>query len=643
MTLFKQIALLVSTMFLLLASIIVINDLKRTGTFMQGQLQTTAQDMTTTLGIAIGNLPSAADQATLEVLFNSVFDSGYYSSIKLVAVDGSIIHEKSQQLNIDGIPEWFLQLVSLSPAQGSTQVMQGWSQLGQLTLILHPGYAYSGLYDSLLSTLKWFVLIFACAIIVLWLLLHYLLLPLQRVKEQADSIHKNKFVQQDKLPATSELKSVVKAMNDMVSKVQSVFSDQENTIGRYHKLLYTDKLTGLANRRFMLDHLNQALSQESSFHGSLGVIKLVNFDQLRERQGYQVSDELIQQLALMLNDKHADLSAEKIARLSDEELSFLIAADDDSVVEFIQSIFTEIKKLPDFNKISEDCFVVAGVSAIEEGFSTGDLLSGIDYCLSLATSEGPFAVEQKVSTNLDLPKGQMQWRSWLDDILRDERFFLVGQSAVDQDKSAVQKELFIRAKNEQGQIIPASAFMPMASRLGLAIEIDKAVFKLVSSSSTTNIRIPLAVNLSASFFELVEAQKEFNQLLQDSRTKGLQLCIEASHHILNQHPEMCNQISERVKKHGHQFGLDNFDLSLSLQLLKSTQFDYIKINAKTLSDMDSEESTSGYQALKTLTNTLDIQVIAVAVDSEMLFNQLQKMGIQVMQGNYLNESELVTD
>jgi predicted ArsR family transcriptional regulator len=93
MTLFKQIALLVSTVFLVLLLIIVMNDLSRTGSFQQGQLRTTAQDMATTLGIAISNLPEGDDQATLEVLFNAVFDSGYYTRIELIGVDGQTIHQ----------------------------------------------------------------------------------------------------------------------------------------------------------------------------------------------------------------------------------------------------------------------------------------------------------------------------------------------------------------------------------------------------------------------------------------------------------------------------------------------------------------------------------------------------------------------
>lgn len=637
MTLFKQIAVLISLMLLLLAGIFIVNDFNRTGKFLQGQLQTSAQDMATTLGIAISNLPSGDDSATLEVLFNSVFDSGYYSSIELVSVDGSIIQQKSQSIQIESVPDWFLGLVELSPAQGTTQVMKGWSQLGQLKLVLHPGYAYSGLYESFKSATKWFALLFIAANLILWLLLHYLLLPLQRVREQADSIHNNQFVQQLELPATTELKRVVEAMNRMVSKVQNMFNDQEKTLARYQKLLYQDKLTGLGNRRYMLDQLQQSLAVESSFHGCLGIIKLVNFEHIREHHGYELSDGLVKKLAELVTQTHAGHSASKTARLSDDEFSFLIAADEDSVSEFIEDLYQQYKELPEFEDLIEGVHLVAGVSALESGRSIGDLLSSVDYCLTQAINDGPFSIERKETTDLSLPQGKMQWRAWLEDILSEQRLFLVGQQALDRNNAAVHKELFIRTRNEQGQVIPASAFMPMASSLGIAIEIDKAVFRLISENKKLDPALPLAVNLSAAFFELAEAQDEFDQLLTHCSDNGYQLCIEASHHVLLQQPVMCAQVSERVKRSGHLFGIDNLDLGQTLQLLQLTRLDYVKINAKTLFDMSTDELSASYQALKTMTDTLDIRIIAVGVDSQELYDQLNTLGIDAMQGNFLSE------
>lgn len=639
MTLFKQIALLVSTVFVLLVVIIVLNDVSRTGNFLQGQLQTTAQDMATTLGVAINNLPAGDDEATLEVLFNAVFDSGYYSRIELVGVDGQLVHQKSQKLTVDGVPDWFLQWAPLSSAQGSTQVMRGWSQLGQLNLSLHPGFAYSSLYNTLISTLTWFSFIFIALLSLLWIVLQFILQPLQRVKEQADAISSNKFVQQKKIPATIELKRVVEAMNLMVSKVQSIFDDQEKTLSNYQQLLYRDKLTNLGNRRYLLDQLQQSMSEESAIHGCMAIIKIVDFEQIRDHHGYQVSDNLIKILSDLLQQQHAGHEAERLSRFTEDEFAFLFGAGESTVDDFIHAVFEQFQVLSRNDASLVDTQLIAGICALETGQEIGSVLSSVDYCLSQASTRGPYSIEHKLSTNLNLPQGKMQWRSWLESVLASKQLFLAGQLAIDNQDNAVQRELFIRARNQQNQIVPASAFMPMASSLGMSLDIDKEVFNLVAENNNLDREVPLALNLSAAFFELVDAQEEFNQLLVDSGQTNTQLCIEASHHVLLQHPLMCTNISDRVRRHGHQFGIDNLDLGQSLQLLQTAQFDYVKINATALHEMSRNELPAGYQALRTITDTLDIRIIAVGVDSQSVFDELQSLGVEVMQGNFLNSPE----
>lgn len=636
MTLFKQIALLVTLVFIILASVIIINDLSRTREFMQGQLQTTAQDMATTLGIVITNLPQSDDPATLETLFNAVFDSGYYSRIQLVSVENEIIQQKSQAVSVEGIPDWFIKLIPLSQAQGSTQVMKGWTQLGRLEITLHPGFAYSKLYSTLITTAQWFGLIFLLALILLWLVLQYLLLPLKRVMEQADAIQNNRFVQQETLPRTIDLKRVVQAMNNMVSKVQVIFKDQQDSLIKFQKLLYNDKTTHLGNRLYLMDKLQQATSEQSQFHGSLAIIKLVNYESARERLGYEFSDALIRQLAQLLSDES---SLQSPARLNDDEFAFLCAADEDSTQSLMQRLFNHFRELDQTLHAEIELYLIGGISAIDAGSTAGEILAGIDYCLTQAAGRGPWSIEQRASTSVTLPQGKMQWRQWLEQTIACRRLFLVGQLVKQADGQNVHRELYIRAKDESGQVLPASAFMPMASSLGMSFDIDKAVFQLISQNQQNADKLPLAVNLSAAFFEQADAQIEFDQFLTRCHQNGIALCIEASHVILAQHLVMCQQVASRVHQSGHQIGIDHLDIGQSLELLKIARFDYVKINARTLHDISQNELSAGYQALKTLTDTMNITIIAVGVDSKELYEVLIELGIQHLQGNYLHKPQ----
>jgi diguanylate cyclase (GGDEF)-like protein len=457
------------------------------------------------------------------------------------------------------------------------------------------------------------------------------------VKEQADAIHRNQFVQQAVLPSTSELKSVVEAMNRMVSKVQGAFNEQEKTLSRYQALLYQDKLTGLGNRRYLLENLDRSLAEDSSFHGCLVIIKLVNFDLIHEQQGYQVSDQLAKDTALLIVEPYAGISAQNVSKLGDDEFAFLIPSDELNTTEFVNAFYQQFKLHCESSAILDDLFLVAGVSLLTTKLSSGEILSNIDYSLIQAANNGPYAIVQTVSSDLTLPRGKMQWRTWLEETIQAKRLFLVGQFALDSNKNKLQKELFVRARNTQNEILPASAFMPMATSLGMAQEIDKIVFNLVRENIDINQEFPLAINLSIAFFERADNHEELEQLLIYSHENNTQLCIEASHQVLIHHPVMCKQISDRIHKSGHLFGVDNLDLSQSLQLLQAANFDYVKIGASTLHDMSFEGQSEAYLALKAMIDTLDIKMVAVGVDSQLLFDELQGMGIEFMQGNFLNE------
>lgn len=639
MTLFKQVALVVSLVFLLIVVTTTISDFRRTGNFLEGQLQTAAQDMTTTLGIAISNSAIDSDVATYETLFNAVFDSGYYSSIELIAPDGSLIHRKDRIVEIEGVPDWFIEMVPLWPAKGETQVMRGWLPLGTLRLTLHPGYVYSSLYENLKSTLWWFCILFSAGMIFLWLLLHSLLRPLNQVKEQAEAIHNNQFVQQKKIPRTTELKSVVVAMNRMVDKVHRIFDEQEATLTNYQKLLYEDEQSGLGNRKYFMAQLQQAHSEEARFHGNMSVIKVHNLEAVYERHGYKMVDLVISSLSDVLREDAGAHNNEYCARIGEDEFAILVPLGDEQIVDQVNNIFERFRGLDVIQEVLDEVYLTAGISSVDSGNDMGRTLSDSDFALSQAISGGAYSVYEKKSTNISLPQGKMQWRSWLESCIEEDRFYLVRQKVLTSDKNMIQQEIFIRLKNEADQVIPAGMFMPMANSLGLGELIDQVVFKLVKQYSSHADEAPMALNLTESVFSHADALLEFNQLLRYFEQSTMNFCVEASHRILEQYPVMCAGVAESVRKTGNVFGVDNLNFGLSLQTLQKVRPDYIKINAKTLYDMTQAEVPAAYKALSTLTNALDIRLIAVGVDSEEVYAHLNKLGVTAMQGNLLSEPE----
>ena len=200
MTLFRQLAALISAIFILIMTVVVWNDFRYSSLSLQGQMHTVAQDMATMMGVAMANSGSAADPAAVDTFFNTVFDSGYLASIGLYSPQGDLLQIKSQEIAIRDVPDWFVTLVNFELPVGRSQVMSNWVQIGTLKLTLHPGYAYVGLYESLKSVVMWLIVITVGGLVVLWGALSLILRPLRAVKAQADAIHHNQFIQQPELP-----------------------------------------------------------------------------------------------------------------------------------------------------------------------------------------------------------------------------------------------------------------------------------------------------------------------------------------------------------------------------------------------------------------------------------------------------------
>ena len=638
MTLFRQIALLVTLVFLLTTAVLLINNFQQNARLLQGQMQTTAQDMATTLGIAISNLPDGDDPATLEVLFNAVFDSGYYSLIELIGIDGRVIQSKGQRIQVEGVPQWFIDRLPLKPAEGITTVTKGWNQLGRLRVVLHPGYFYSSLYQALIETLKWFALLFAIALLLLWLLLHGLLRPLQRVREQADAISRNRFLLQRQIPRTVELKAVVEAMNRLSTRMQTLFDEQQRQLERNNRLLYRDETTGLGNRRYLIEQLQQTESEESAFHGCLCVIRLGHFEEQRAYLGYEWGDRLLREVAGLVRARHGGLPAEKPARLADEEFAFLVEGDEEAAVGMVAALFHSLRELPSLHGVETGVYPVAAVVRLGQG-GLGDWLAAADYALSRAESRGAYAIEPGDHEQYRLPKGRQAWRNWLEELIAQRRLFLVSQAAMAADGAIRQQELLVRAHDDAQQVIPASAFMPMAAGLGLSLAIDRLVFDMIREDRCVGVEAPLALNLSAAFFEAAEGQRDFDLLMQHCRERSVTLCVEASHHVLLHHPLMRERLAQRIAEQGHRFGIDNLDPALPLDLLQQTGFSYVKINARTLAGESGQGLAASYPSLKTMTDALGIELIVVGVDSETLYRQLRELGVEVMQGDWLSHPQ----
>ena len=93
------------------------------------QLRSHAQDAATALGLSM--TPHVDDPAMIELMVSSIFDSGYFATIRVVRIPSDeVIVERRTTTTSDRVPQWFVDLVDLEPEGGdaliNTQVQEKW-------------------------------------------------------------------------------------------------------------------------------------------------------------------------------------------------------------------------------------------------------------------------------------------------------------------------------------------------------------------------------------------------------------------------------------------------------------------------------------------------------------------------------------
>ncbi len=637
MTLFRQVAVLISVIFVAQLVVLGMSDFRRSSRFLQGEMQTMAQDTATALGITVANASQTDDRAVIEALFNAVFDSGYYSRVELLSAAGEMLHEKTQPVLIRDVPAWFVEWVPLTGATGRSQVMKGWVPYGTLSVTLHPGYAYAGLYENLKSMLLWFAVVAVAGLTALWWLLRRIMQPLEAVRQQAEAIQENRFVRQADLPRTRELRQVAAAMNRMVDKVKGMFDEQTETLKRNHDLLYRDPLTGLGNRRYFVMKLNELCRDESASRGWLAMIHLTGLEHATRQHGHQAGEELLAALARMLEEHVGPQAREYCARTNTGEFALHLPGTGDEALQCLQRVFECFRSSTPAAWFGRPTWLGAGLIPVEAGCVTGELLAEVDFALTQAKAAGPYKIHRNEQHQPHLPQGKMQWRSWLEESLAANRLFLVGQEVQNRDGSVYHRELFVRMRDAQHRVIPAGAFMPVAATLGLESAIDRAVLQLALQWGGSE---PIAINLSATFLNSADAFAEFERFVKryrDSERGRVPLCVEVSHFAVLQHMEAAEHMADLLRAAECRFGVDRLDLGAPLQPLQAIRPHYVKIGARQLVDITEDRIQSAFQALRTLAGGLDMRLVAVGVDNPETFRTLSELGVDALQGNYLAE------
>ncbi len=406
-----------------------------------------------------------------------------------------------------------------------------------------------------------------------------------------------------------------------------------------------DALTGLPNRKLLVDRVDQALShsKRSGRCTALFFVDLDRFKQVNGSRGHAAGDTVLRRVASQLASILRPMDT--VARIGGDEF-VVLAPDVEShlhAVDIGARIVAELCRRPDGGEDGDPVAASVGVSVSVGGRGTAEvLLNEADKAMYRAKSLGG-----RRSEVFDAALGrQVQQRSngqrMLQSALDERRVIVYYQPIVDLTGGSVAGfEALARITDHDGSILPPAAFIPVAEDSGLIVPLGAHVLEMALREACDwlpNVSaahaLTVAVNLSSRQFEPGDLPAVVGATLERTGLDPMCLHFELTETaIIDLRPDILQQLG-LIRDLGVQIGLDDFGTGYaSLTHLRRLPVTFVKIDQSFVQGLGiDQEDERIVAAVVDLAANLGLRSIAEGVETPDQLGRLRELGCDEAQG-----------
>ncbi len=412
-----------------------------------------------------------------------------------------------------------------------------------------------------------------------------------------------------------------------------------------------DRLTNLPNRVLLQDRLDQAvhLAHRDHLNMAVMVMDLDRFKEVNDALGRDQGDRLLRQVAARL--KAAVQETETIARSGGDEFVVLlpkIAGEQDAIHTAV-NISNALKAAFDLGQSKLDVQASIGIALFpEHGSSAEDLLQRAEVAMYSAKQEksGYTIYEDKQEKNS--PRRVTLVGELRQALERDELLLQYQPKIEVKSNHVTEVEVLSRWRHPRHGVIPPEEFIPLAERTGLIKIVTAWVLKTalhqLGEWSRAGIELGVSVNISTQDLHDQELYDRVTGLLAANRLDASQLVLEMTETSIMIDQERAKGMLERLASSGIRISIDDFGTGYSsLAHLSLLPVKEIKIDKSFVIDMkENPKHANIVHAIIDLGHNLDMKVVGEGVQSEHAYRELQRLGCDTLQGDYLSKP-LVAD
>jgi len=412
-----------------------------------------------------------------------------------------------------------------------------------------------------------------------------------------------------------------------------------------------DFLTGIANRSYYVERLNDALARAKRHDHKVALLQfdLDKFKQVNDTLGHAVGDQLLIHTASRIkrNLREIDLAA----RTGGDEFVAIIdqIVDQKEAIVSAERIVSELYQELEINGIQVDFSTSIGIAVFPDHADDADtLMQHADIACYQAKASGRNNYQLYGADMKEQAMGLMTLESNLRKAIEEDSLFIDYQPFLSLSTGELSGvEAFSRWYDSELGLVPPAQFIPVAEKNGLIAVLgeqvlEKVFHRLSLWKDNKMMNTQIAINLTKRQLFQPALTDIIDRLSSEYSVDPSRILFEVTESSISEDPEVAAQHLHKLAERNIKFVIDDYGKgNSSLLRIKNLPIKALKIDGEFVRRLVVDSGTQDIVAamISSATN-LQLDTIAECVETEEQVAILKELGCTMIQGFYTGEPQL---
>lgn len=430
--------------------------------------------------------------------------------------------------------------------------------------------------------------------------------------------------------------------------IRADITERKRVEQQVKEMAYHDALTGLPNRRLLMDRLtwSQVNSAKTGHYGALLLLDLDHFKNVNDTLGHDQGDRLLQEVSerLIRHRRQRDT----VARLGGDEFVVLLADVGQNEEEaslntgrICEDLIQDLSEPLLLNHTAVSTSPSIGAVLFQgDQVQAAELMKRADISLYEAKGEGRKRARFFDPSVQQAFQAQLAIEADLRRALSLQQFELFVQPIVNQAGITVAQEALLRWRHPVRGLVPPNDFISILERTGLILPVGHWVIEQACAilnqwrDDPVRSHWQLAVNVSPKQLQQPGFVEQVSTAVHQHQVSEGRLKLEITESSLQDNVHEAIEKMRVLREQGVSFAIDDFGTGYSsLSSLRHLPIQIVKIDRSFVRHIDSDaKDASIARAILNLASSIGLEVVAEGVETESQYMTLKALGCHMFQG-----------